>query len=452
MPKNHVALTLDFGSNHSFAAMNQTQGGFFSPVQSTVFPIICYHWKQSEASKARPGPATDDDYELWAVAYDILSNDLSHDVAVVQQGIRDVVELFKKKLAEDGRVLEGLHCWSDGCRSQFKNRDYFAFATCLQSICGVKCDMNFFCSCHGKGSSDSETAHVHRQLRAAQEQKRIDSAREGFNRLKAANAQPKNAKLKDPTKKKKHQLLERHLVFMDAEDIDRKLTVHAAKGSEGAVTGSNDHYRFGGCSGVDGELVLTWMACKTSCKSCMTFKYADCDNILRSNYKTSKIIGTKKPKEITLKLKNPFAMRRPVASRTPASDDAEPTRQQPPSRRSSRRTIRGWVGQVKKGFTFCVRSQLEGEGGGLLYAVVKDYEPHAAMVWYNVHQEIEDGVWTLDTKETHVCSIGDMLRPFNYKFAVVDARSKQYSIPQRVASQFMEAVEALKSDGVDDEQ
>ena len=448
LPKTHIVATLDFGSNHSFEAMEQTQLSFFSPVQSTLYPVIVHYWRKNDA---------DDGHTLWACAFDVLSDDLSHDVAFVQAGMREVVDYMKQRmLAEDGRVLEGIHSWSDGARSQFKNRDYIAFATCMENICQVRGEVSFFCSCHGKGASDSETAALHRALRAAQTEKRINTAKEGCERLQEKNAQPKAAAaaLKDASKKKKHQLLDRHLRFIEATEIDRKLTVKAAKGSAGEVRGSNDHYRFGGCSGVDGECTMTWMSCPTACEKCLTFKYDDCLHKLRSNYKTNKISGSTAPKNLKIKCSNPFAARARRAERNAEEREgkaSESHRHHQEPRRSSRSNVRGWMSRLKAGFTFVLAAG--GQDGGLYYAMVKEYVPQGAIIFYNVYSEVEeeDGVWYLDKNETHMCSVGEMLRPFEYRLAVVDARARKYSVPPHVQELFDEALKNLRGEEEEDD-
>ncbi|CAN0005755.1 unnamed protein product, partial [Choristocarpus tenellus] len=50
--------------------------------------------------------------------------------------------------------------WSDGCRSQFKNRWQMRWVSQSLAWMGISVEHNFFASCHGKSMSDGLGAVV----------------------------------------------------------------------------------------------------------------------------------------------------------------------------------------------------------------------------------------------------------------------------------------------------
>lgn len=142
---NEVIMLMDFGMNYSHVHPDETQGEFWTHVQTTVLPIICYRLI---------------DGEVWAESHVFLSDDLKHD----NDFVRHCVGVLVEHLKGDGVTIEAIHFWSDGCGAQFKLKKQFYFISQPEiflpngDLFGVRMSHYFFCSCHGKGPSDAETA------------------------------------------------------------------------------------------------------------------------------------------------------------------------------------------------------------------------------------------------------------------------------------------------------
>ena len=89
----------------------------------------------------------------------VASNDQSHsrDCVVVFLG-----HIIKQLLNEN---ITGLHIWSNGPSSQFKNQYIAATLSWLQNECSIEITWNFFASSHGKGPVDG-TGRAIKQLAA----------------------------------------------------------------------------------------------------------------------------------------------------------------------------------------------------------------------------------------------------------------------------------------------
>ena len=81
-----------------------------------------------------------------------LSADLSHSNNFVQHVMDELIEDYKGKFAAMGRTLKHVHVWSDGCASQFKNKNQFHWLTTGPFKHQVRLTHHFFQSCHGKVS------------------------------------------------------------------------------------------------------------------------------------------------------------------------------------------------------------------------------------------------------------------------------------------------------------
>jgi hypothetical protein len=359
----------------------------------------------------------------------------------------EVINQMKEKLARNRRRKLGFaHCWSDGCRSQFKNRNFFSFSTCTESVCGIKFECLFFCSCHGKGGSDAETAFVHATFRRLQKVKRLNSSRELHDRMTDSIAKLKKQGRKK--RQKKHTLVDRVLIYIDAAELDQAKWVRAASGSSGAVAGSNDLYRFGGSSGTDGELSVTWLACRDACQQCMVLDFGNCSSARKatSNFRNNKKQhGATEPKQYVVSLVNPWAAEEPDEAEERLNNERKNAAR---AERKARRVVRGWMGRVKRGFRFCWASG----GGGVHYCEVKSFERDTGLATFVKFHEVEDqlGIWKLGDCD-FVCSVGEFLEPFNFNFAVVDANEKTFSIPAHVQSKFNATIAALRQSAAEED-
>ena len=70
--------------------------------------------------------------------------------------------IIKQLLNEN---ITGLHIWSNGPSSQFKNQYIAATLSWLQNECSIEITWNFFASSHGKGPVDG-TGRAIKQLAA----------------------------------------------------------------------------------------------------------------------------------------------------------------------------------------------------------------------------------------------------------------------------------------------
>ncbi|MEL7341370.1 MAG: hypothetical protein AAGM67_12885, partial [Bacteroidota bacterium] len=216
--QTHAMTVGDFGSNASFRATNQTQGGFFNPAQATFCPLMIHFWDEVNGEMSR-----------WAHACDMISDDSKHDHAFVQTIMRDAIVWTKEKMEEQGLNLQCVHTWSDGCREQFKNGDMFGFVSASIVVNGISAEWCFFCSCHGKGGSDAETSILHRLVRTIQNERgRIDSAREAHVLM--------DEKIKKNTfddkmlaDEKVNSLAERHLVWHSTAETERSKAIISNK-------------------------------------------------------------------------------------------------------------------------------------------------------------------------------------------------------------------------------
>jgi hypothetical protein len=98
-----------------------------------------------------------------------MSDDLKHSNQFVQHVLKTVIEKYDTKMP----FLSHVHVWSDGCCSQFKSTYHMHFLSNIIDHISVRAAKlsvvhNFFCSCHGKGPSDSEGAVVKTFLRGCE--------------------------------------------------------------------------------------------------------------------------------------------------------------------------------------------------------------------------------------------------------------------------------------------
>ena len=105
----------------------------------------------------------------------------------MQHVVTKLVDKYTAKFADEGRKLEHVNLWSDGCAGtlvssipetrpsvyppprprtlgQFKNRNQMFFL--VNQV--IRMEHNFSMSAHGKGASDSEGAVVKSALHAAE--------------------------------------------------------------------------------------------------------------------------------------------------------------------------------------------------------------------------------------------------------------------------------------------
>jgi len=102
-----IALILgDFAENYKFVAQDEVQSFHWNNLQCTLHPVVVYY-------KA--------DDKLMHMSFCVLSDDRTHDVAMVYEIQKHIIIKIKSKLPNITKV----EYYSDGCAGQYKNRKYF---------------------------------------------------------------------------------------------------------------------------------------------------------------------------------------------------------------------------------------------------------------------------------------------------------------------------------------
>ena len=87
---------------------------------------------------------------------------MNHSNAFVQFTLEELVKQYGDEFKKEGRTLEHVFCWSDGCAGQFKNKNQFYWLVNSLSLDGgksyVRIAHHFFQSCHGKVAYNSSRA------------------------------------------------------------------------------------------------------------------------------------------------------------------------------------------------------------------------------------------------------------------------------------------------------
>lgn len=91
-----------------------------------------------------------------------LSDNPSHDSAMVNVITKDCIQLIIEKFPEVN--FRKFYLWSDGCSSQYKGKHNFYY---LSKMSMTRVERNYYGSEHGKGESDSATAHLNMKLNQA---------------------------------------------------------------------------------------------------------------------------------------------------------------------------------------------------------------------------------------------------------------------------------------------
>ena len=251
---NGVIMLMDFGMNYSHVHPDETQGEFWAHVQTTVLPIVVYR---------KVGD------QVWAESYVFLSDDLKHD----NDFVRHCVGLLVGELEGKGTTVDSIDFWSDGCAAQFKLKKQIYFTTQPEMFIpgkkhAVRMNHHFFCSCHGKGPSDAETAVTKSKGRTLEGNNTYMAFPIDFYtkvKEKLENFQPVPV-----DKKQRHSLRLRKFFFVKRSDVKRVAVEF--KGLESQVA-ANHSFR---SVGRLGQGKRQWLPC--SCSGCSATPRTDCKN------------------------------------------------------------------------------------------------------------------------------------------------------------------------------
>jgi len=249
----HIIMLMDFGMNYSHVHKDESQGEFWCHVQSTVLPIIVYRLV---------------DGVVWAESHVYISDDNKHD----NDFVRHCVGHLTQNLIAEGVDVDHIHFWSDGCAAQFKlaKQMYFVSQTSVDLPNGSTHDVImshfFFCSCHGKGPSDAETAVVKTAGRTAE---RFDIYLaypvDFYNEVKL---KLEGVLAPDAKDKQRHTLRRRVIQFVEQGAALRVTTTFT--GLEGHIA---CNHSFRGVSRL-GEVKVRWLPC--SCDGCFSTVLGPC--------------------------------------------------------------------------------------------------------------------------------------------------------------------------------
>ena len=276
-----IMILMDFGMNYSHVHRDEDQGEFWMHVQTTVLPMVVYRVVEGV---------------VWAESWVFLSDDRSHDNDFVRHCVK---QLVGELVGEQGVSVKKISFWSDGCAAQFKLAKQMAFISQksldLPDGTIIDLDMNhyFFCSCHGKGPSDAETAVVKTKGRRLEFENDVYMAfSEDFFREVKGGLES----LRPPpiAKKERHTLRKRYVRFVNLGDAPRVNKDY--NGIEGFIA-MNHSFR---STSQDGTLFIRWLPC--ACSVCFGDDRGDC-KLSRFNTEavTRTICATREIQNKTLK-------------------------------------------------------------------------------------------------------------------------------------------------------
>lgn len=135
-----VCVISDFAENYSCIIQNEIQGYHWNNEQVTLHPFVAYY--------------KTDGGETKIISYVALSDHLKHSTATFYAYQRKFIQHLKEELEKQGITLTKIHYFSDGARSQYKNRFNLKNMLYHAQDFGVQIEWHFFASCHGKGACD----------------------------------------------------------------------------------------------------------------------------------------------------------------------------------------------------------------------------------------------------------------------------------------------------------
>lgn len=147
--ENSVIVNLDFAENYSFCTKNEVQGFHWNNAQMTIHPFYVRYCYESP--------------DIQHKSYVVVSDCLDHNASTIHVFRKKFLELLKA----DFNWIEKIYYVSDGTGAQYKNYKNFINIMHHERECGIKAELHFSASYHGKNSCDAMSAVVKRSLRIA---------------------------------------------------------------------------------------------------------------------------------------------------------------------------------------------------------------------------------------------------------------------------------------------
>ena len=133
----------DFAENYKFIIQDEIQSFHWSNMQCTLHPVVIYY-KCNE--------------ELKSGSYCIISDDNNHDVSMVYEVQKQIINEIKRKLPN----INNIEYFTDGCAGQYKNCKNFLNLVHHDGDFGLKAKWIFFATSHGKQPCDGIGGFVKR--------------------------------------------------------------------------------------------------------------------------------------------------------------------------------------------------------------------------------------------------------------------------------------------------
>ena len=136
LKEDEVIVLGDFAENYKFIVQDEIQGFHWNQTQCTLHPIMIYY-KQGN--------------DLFSYSICYISDDITHDVDMVNEVIKQTVDFIKKHIDRDISII---HYFSDGCAGQYKNCKNFLNLCKHFGDFSINCVWSFFATSHGKSPCD----------------------------------------------------------------------------------------------------------------------------------------------------------------------------------------------------------------------------------------------------------------------------------------------------------
>lgn len=134
--ENQCIVLCDFAENYSFILQDAAQGFHWNNAQATIHPFVVYYMENAK---------------LQHLNLVIISDCMSHDTVAVHLFRRLMIAYLKQKLMQK---IDKIHYFSDGARSQYKNKSNFVNLCHHTADFSIEAEWNFFASYHGKNACD----------------------------------------------------------------------------------------------------------------------------------------------------------------------------------------------------------------------------------------------------------------------------------------------------------